>query len=67
MTMEKEQGSQFIEEIVALTLERVSANSVFDESSLKRLRELAESSGLIDPEKVLKALVTEEEGKDETN
>ena len=67
MTMEKGQKTQFIEQIVELTLERVSENCIFDERSLKRLRELAESSGLSDPEKVLKALATEEEDKDETN
>ena len=66
MTMDKEQKSQFIEQIVALTLERISENCIFDEKSLKRLQELADSSGFGDPDQVLNALVTEDEDEDET-
>lgn len=53
-------GSQFIDQIVQITLERVSDHDIFDEKTLKRLQELAASSVLTDSKKVVEALSIEQ-------
>ena len=50
------QTSQFVDQIIERTLEVLSENPDFDEETLARLKELADSSDLTDFEKVVAAL-----------
>ncbi len=57
---EDQHSSQFIDQIIEITLEELSEHQIFDDETLRRLRGLAESSGLNDSQRVVEALSTAE-------
>ena len=52
----QEHGSQFIEQILEQTLETLSEHPAFDDETVRRLKELAGSSGLTNFQQVIEAL-----------
>ena len=53
---EENSTSEFIDQIIQYTLQKISENPVFDDEALARLKELAGSSGLTSFERVMDAL-----------
>lgn len=54
--MQDEHNPKFIDQIIERTLQSVSEREDFDDDILKRLRELAKTSGLSDEKRVIEAL-----------
>lgn len=54
-------NASLYDQIVFLVIETLSKRDEFDDKTLERLRELAESGGLVKPERVASALRTREE------
>ena len=50
------QTSQFVDQIIEKTLQALSENPFFDDETLSRLKELANSSGLTNDQRVVDAL-----------
>lgn len=54
---DKEQNSQFLDQIIESTFKALSENETFDEETLDRLKGLSSSSGLTNFELIVEALV----------
>ena len=52
------QTSQFVDQIIEKTLEALSENPSFDDETLSRLSELANSTSLTNDQRVVEALST---------
>ena len=50
------QPSEFVDQIIEHTLQALSNDPAFDDEVLRRLKALAEASGLIDHQQVVEAL-----------
>lgn len=52
------QTSQFVDQIIEKTLQALSENPSFDDETMSRLRELANSTSLTNDQRVVEALST---------